>query len=106
MSEKPGDAPALNHSHWGTFEPVVVDGRVTEARPFARDPDPSPLLRSIPDALHHGSRVAHPAVRAGFLEHGPGGARDRRGADRYVSVTWERALDLVADELKRVIRGS
>ena len=46
MSEKiPGAAAALNHSHWGTFEPVVVDGRVTEARPFARDPDPSPLLR-------------------------------------------------------------
>ena len=105
MSEKiPGSAPALNHSHWGTFEPVVVDGRVTEARPFARDPDPSPLLHSIPDALHHASRVAQPAVRAGWLEHGPGGARDRRGADRYVAVTWERALDLVADELKRVIR--
>src|ERR1700722_9662178 len=105
MSEKPrGAAPALNHSHWGTFEPVVVDGRVTDALPFVRDPDPSPLLRSIPDALHHASRVAQPAVRAGWLEHGPGSARDGRGSDRYVQVTWERALDLVAAELKRVIR--
>src|SRR5260370_19504632 len=104
MSEKPGAAVALNHSHWGTFEPVVVDGRVADARPFARDPYPSPLLRSIPDALPHASRVAQPAVRAGWLEHGPGGARDRRGSDRYVSVTWERALDLIADEIKRVIR--
>jgi biotin/methionine sulfoxide reductase len=105
---KPGNTssstPALNHSHWGTFEPVVVDGRVTEARPLARDPDPSPLLRSIPDALHHASRVSQPAVRAGWLEQGPGGARDRRGSDRYVPVTWDRALDLIADELKRVIR--
>ncbi|MGC1529674.1 MAG: molybdopterin-dependent oxidoreductase, partial [Bradyrhizobium sp.] len=105
MSEKlTSSAPALNHSHWGTFEPVVVDGRVTGARPFARDPDPSPMLPSIADVLHHHSRIAQPAVRAGWLEHGPGGARDRRGADRYVSVSWERALDLVADELKRVIR--
>jgi biotin/methionine sulfoxide reductase len=96
--------PALNGSHWGAFEPVVVDGRVTEARPFARDPDPSQLLRSIPGALHHHSRIAQPCVRTGWLEHGPGGARDRRGADRYVPVTWERALDLIADEIKRVIR--
>jgi len=96
--------PVLNGSHWGTFEPVVTEGRVTETRPFAKDPDPSPLLRSIPDALHHASRVAQPAVRAGWLEHGPGGARDRRGADRYVPVSWERALDLIADEIRRVIR--
>jgi biotin/methionine sulfoxide reductase len=107
MSESiPLSPPALNDSHWGAFEPVVVDGRVTEARPFAKDPDPSPLLGSIPDALHHASRVAQPAVRTGWLENGPGGERERRGADRYVTVSWERALDLVADELRRVIRES
>ena len=77
---------------------------MTEARPFAKDPDPSPLLRSIPDAVYHHSRVAQPAVRTGWLEHGPGGARDRRGADRYVPVSWDRALDLIAGEIKRVIR--
>ena len=93
----PAPPRALNHSHWGTFEPVVIDGRLTEARPFARDPDPSHLLSSIPDALHHSSRVAQPAVRKGWLDNGPGGARDRRGADHYVPVTWDRALDLIAD---------
>jgi biotin/methionine sulfoxide reductase len=95
---------ALNHSHWGTFEPVVKEGQLAEARPFAKDPDPSPLLSSIPDAVHHASRIARPAVRAGYLDNGPGGARDRRGADRYVEVSWDSALDLVANELKRVIR--
>src|SRR5271156_3620749 len=102
--ETPDSAPALNGSHWGAFEPIVVDGRVTEARPFAGDPDPSQLLRSIPDALHHHSRVAQPSVRTGWLEHGPGGARDKRGADRYVPISWDRALDLIAGEIKRVIR--
>lgn len=96
--------PALNSSHWGAFEAVVVEGRLTEARGFAKDPDPSPILRSIPDALNHRSRVARPAVRAGWLENGPGGARERRGGDRYVEVTWERALDLIADQIRRVIR--
>jgi biotin/methionine sulfoxide reductase len=106
MSENiPLSPPALNSSHWGAFETVVVEGRVTEARPFAKDPDPSPLLASISDSLYHHSRIAQPAVRTGWLENGPGGARDRRGADRYVPVTWERALDLIADELSRVIRA-
>jgi biotin/methionine sulfoxide reductase len=99
----PRSPHALNGSHWGAFEPVVVDGHVTEARPFVKDPDPSQLLGSIPDALHHASRIARPAVREGWLEHGPGGARDRRGAERFVQVSWERALDLIEAEIRRVI---
>ncbi|MGB6553285.1 MAG: molybdopterin-dependent oxidoreductase [Candidatus Binataceae bacterium] len=104
MSQSPPlSPPDLNSSHWGAFEAVVVDGRVTETRGFSKDPDPSPMLRSIPDALHHRSRVARPAVRAGWLDNGPGGACERRGADRYIEVTWNRALDLIADEIRRVI---
>ncbi len=90
-------------SHWGAYNAVVEDGRLIEVLPFALDPDPSPMLRSIPDAVHHHSRVSAPAIRAGWLKHGPGAANDGRGGDRYVEVSWERALDLVATELKRVI---
>ena len=93
----------INSSHWGAFEAVVSDSRLSEARPFAKDADPSPLLKSIPDAIHHKSRVAEPAVRAGWLEEGPGSKTDRRGADRYIAVSWERALELVAREVKGTI---
>lgn len=94
----------LNSSHWGAFEPILVDGRVSEVRAFARDPDPSPMLRSIPDTLYDRSRVMQPAIRAGWLKGGPGRSSQLRGKDHYISVSWERALDLVADEIKRVIR--
>ena len=93
----------LNSSHWGVFEPVTAEGRIVAARPFAHDPHPSPILRSIPDAVHHRSRVAQPAVREGWLKHGPGKGNEGRGGDRFVSVSWDRALDLVEQELKRVI---
>lgn len=93
----------LNSSHWGVFDPLIVEGRIVEARPFPKDPDPSPILRSIPDAVHHPCRVAQPAVRERWLKHGPGKAREGRGGDRFVLVTWERALALVEHELKRVI---
>jgi len=90
-------------SHWGAFNAVVEDGRLVDVQPFAHDPDPPPMLHSIPDAVHHHSRVAKPAIREGWLKHGPGAANHGRGGDRFVEVSWERALDLVAGELKRVI---
>jgi biotin/methionine sulfoxide reductase len=47
-------------------------------------------------------RVAAPSVREGYLKHGPGKTSSDRGADRFVEVSWDRALDLVATELQRV----
>ncbi len=88
-------------SHWGAFEAELRDGRVVGARPFAKDPDPSPIIRSIPDALYDASRVAAPMVRKGWLEQRDR-ARARRGNDVFVPVSWDRALDLVAAELRRV----
>ena len=40
-------------------------------------------------------------VREGWLSNGPG-ASEGRGRERFVPVSWERALDLVAGELTRV----
>lgn len=93
----------LNGSHWGAFAPTVVEGRLAATQPFHRDPDPSSLLSSMPDAVHHACRVSQPAIREGWLKHGPGKANEGRGGDRFVSVTWEQTLDLVTYELQRVI---
>ena len=51
-----------------------------------------------PGALRHRARIAQPMVRRGWLERGPG-PDDRRGRDEFVSVSWEKALDLLGDEL-------
>jgi biotin/methionine sulfoxide reductase len=93
----------LHSSHWGAFAPTVVNGRLTSVEPFAHDLSPSPILQSIPDAVYHSCRVQQPAVREGWLRHGPGKGNAGRGGDRFISVSWERALDLVATELQRVI---
>jgi biotin/methionine sulfoxide reductase len=93
----------LSSAHWGIFRPVVEDGRLISAEPFPADPDPSPLLRSMPSSVHHRSRVTRPAVRESWASAGPGARPDRRGADRFVEVSWEEATALVAEELHRVI---
>ena len=56
------------------------------------------MLAAIPGMVHGPARVNRPMVREGWLKH-----RDRnRGADRFVEVGWDEALDLVAGELQRV----
>jgi biotin/methionine sulfoxide reductase len=79
----------MNSSHWRVFTPIVTEGRVVDGRSFALDPNLSRIIRSIPDAVHYHYRVMQPAVREEWLKHGPGGASEGRGGDRFMSVIWE-----------------
>ncbi len=93
---------SMHSSHWGAFRAVVEDGRVVGVEPFEKDPHPSPLIQSIPDALYSDTRVAQPMVRASWLEHGPGAKTEMRGNEPFIPVSWDKALDLVTAELQRV----
>jgi biotin/methionine sulfoxide reductase len=96
------NAPLLTSTHWGVYEVEVEDGRVARLKPFAHDPQPSPIGNSIPAALTSPTRVLRPAVRKSYLEGGPGTATHKRGAEPFVQVSWERAVDLVGREVDRV----
>src|SRR3954451_21779373 len=95
----------LPHSaHWGAFSVSVGEserGREIAIAPHPRDPAPSALLANIPASVSHRARIARPAIRRGWLERGPGPDR-RRGADEFVAVPWDEALDRLAAELRRV----
>ncbi|MUL43901.1 molybdopterin-dependent oxidoreductase [Streptomonospora sp. PA3] len=88
-------------SHWGAYDVLVSGGRVVGVR--ADDPDAAPLSGNVPDAQHHATRVAAPAVRRRWLENGPG-SDSLRGApgDEYVELDWDTVLDLLAAEFDRV----
>ena len=92
-----------HHSHFGAFTAIVENGRVVGAEPFALDPDPSPLIDAIPEAVYSPTRIATPMVREGWLAGG-GGNGAGRGLEPFVPVSWDKALDLVAAELTRVRR--
>lgn len=96
------NAPLLTSTHWGVYEVELERGRVVGLHPFAHDPDPSPIGGQIPATLDSPTRVLRPAVRRSFLEHGPGARTEGRGAEPFVEVSWTEALELVADELRRV----
>ncbi len=96
------NAPLLTSTHWGVYEVEVEGGRVARLKPFEHDPDPSPIGNSIPGALYSPTRVLKPSIRKSYLEGGPGTANERRGADPFVEVTWNEAMDIVAAEIERV----
>lgn len=95
-------------THWGTYDLTVVDGRLVGVDPIAEDPDPSPIGQGLLDLADHSLRVRRPAVRRGFLDEVASGRRSRRdagrrrGAEPFVELPWDEAVDLVAAELQRV----
>lgn len=89
-----------HNSHWGAFFAKWENSKLS-VRPHPVDPDPNRLIENLPSAINHRARVRQPMVRKGWLKSGPGPSSGR-GNDQFVSLPWEEALDLLADELKRV----
>lgn len=94
----------LTSSHWGVYEFVVNEGRLSALQPFSEDSDPSRIGHSIIDLLDDKTRISAPVVRKSWLDNGPGTSTHKRGSDRFVQVAWEDAEKLVATELGRVIK--
>jgi biotin/methionine sulfoxide reductase len=99
MDRSPSTTPST--SHWGAYRVRTDAAGGIAVLPHPADPAPSPLLGNVASALRHRTRVHRPAIRRGWLEHGPG-PTDRRGRDQFVEVEWDEALDRLADELVRV----
>lgn len=89
-------------AHWGAYTAVVEDGRLIRCEPFAGDPDPSPMLDSIAPMAYSDKRIRKPSVRRSWLQKREGSDRTLRGREDFVEVDWELALDLVAEENRRV----
>lgn len=89
-------------SHWGIYEVERNAGGAARVLPFSLDPDPSPIgLHQLDPALYE-ARVRRPAIRRSWLEGGPGTRPDLRGAEPFVEMPWDEALDLAAAEIDRV----
>lgn len=97
-----GREGVLSGCHWGVFYGMIEDGRAVEFRPWGDDPHPSPQLPGVMDSLYSESRIRYPMVRRAWLEQGPGADPDGRGSGDFVRVSWEQAIELVANEITRV----
>ena len=82
-------------AHWGAYE---IKG--DQLHPFKDDPEPSRIGKGwVSAARDTNSRILRPAVRKGWLEGDKG---DKRCDDVYVEISWEKAAEMVAGEVRRV----
>ncbi|MCW9697840.1 trimethylamine-N-oxide reductase TorA [Avibacterium sp. 20-129] len=87
-------------AHWGPLGVVLEDGKVVKSGPAIPSPLVNELQTVVADQLYSETRVKYPMVRKGYLE----GNKDTtlRGRDEWVRISWDKAFELVANEMKRV----
>ncbi|MEO0485810.1 MAG: molybdopterin-dependent oxidoreductase [Pseudomonadota bacterium] len=88
----------LTSSHWGIARAQSTGGTLSAVSAHPMDPAPAALLENMVGTANSPARVTHPALRRGWLEGG-----GTRGRDSYVTVPWDRALDLIASSLRQTI---
>ena len=89
-------------THWGSYLLEIVGDKVEAVHNYKDETHPSPIGQSLINALDPAVRIDRPMVRAGYLEKGIESKREGRGSEPFVAVEWDDALDLVAEELRRV----
>jgi biotin/methionine sulfoxide reductase len=86
-------------SHWGTFR-VETDNEQISLHALEQDAEPAQIAKGWVSAMQNPkARIARPAFRKGWLS---GRDTDRSGDAEFVQLPWDEALDIVAQELKRV----
>lgn len=84
-------------AHWGAYQFAPGDADLS---PLDGDPAPSRVGKGwVSAAKNPKCRVLAPVVRKGWLAGDKGAARCD---DSFIEVSWDKALDLVAEELSRV----
>ena len=102
MRVKKGPTLTPTGAHWGTYYAEVEDGQLKGLHDYERDPSPAAIGPGIVDAIDDPVRVRRPMVRKSFLEKGIASDPTGRGAEPFVAVSWQKALDLVAQQIDRV----
>ena len=95
------EGSCITACHWGIVRPQVRGGKMVALHPFEYDYAPSQNINGLCNLPYSASRIHYPMVRESYLKDGPA-SREKRGTDRWVRVSWDQALDLVANELKRI----
>lgn len=97
--DKP-DNTITTAAHWGALNVTVENGRVTKSEGSLAKNHQNELQDVVADQIYSPVRVKYPMVRKGYLEGNPD--TTLRGCDEWVRISWDKAFDLVANDIQRV----
>ena len=87
-------------SHFGAFYAHVRDDKIVDiTSQLDSDANPTVIVKGLADRNSSNSRIKYPMVRKSYLEGK--GRGDLRGKEEFVRVSWDKALDLAADAIKK-----
>ncbi len=95
---------SFNFTWHGPVHTTTVNDKLVTATGYDPAFHANAIAPGMPEYVYSPSRVKYPMVRKSHLEHGPGVNREARGQEDFVRVSWEKATDLIAKEIKRVIK--
>lgn len=98
-----GEVDAISTCHFGVFRTKSKDGRLIAATPYEGTLHSNKVIPSMPDYAYSPARIKYPMVRKSYLSGGPGAKKEARGSEGFVRVSWDKATELIAAEMKRVI---
>ncbi|WP_415238734.1 molybdopterin-dependent oxidoreductase [Seleniivibrio woodruffii] len=94
-----GDKVITHATHMGPLKAYIRNGKVVRIEAMGMDVAPVDLLYAMKDYVYAPNRVKYPCVRKSYLDRSD--KRHLRGAEEFVRVDWNTALDLVAESLIR-----
>lgn len=96
------EGEVMNASHWGVYKACVKGGKIERLVPIAEDKAPSLQLQALAQQPYNPARIRYPMVRESYLKKGWKAGGKKRGAEPFVRVSWDKALEIIASELVRV----
>jgi trimethylamine-N-oxide reductase (cytochrome c) len=84
-------------THLGPVKAHVKDGKIIRIEAMGMDMEPLDIIHALKEAVYASNRIKYPCVRKSFLDGSD--KRHLRGAEEFVRVSWDEALDLVAESL-------
>ncbi|MBX3596887.1 MAG: molybdopterin-dependent oxidoreductase [Rhizobiaceae bacterium] len=91
-----------NCCHWGAYTLIMRGQEIVSIEPAEGDENPSPILQSVRQWADPSLRVLQPMVREGWLKKREQADGSQRGLEKFVPVSWDMAIDLVASEIQRI----
>lgn len=99
------DKSLISASHFGAYHPVIRSEKAEGFETFKGDVKPTSLMNGVIHRVYAQDRIKNPSVRKSVLEKGFAKApKNLRGKEEFVEISWEKAYELVANELKRVYK--
>lgn len=91
----------ITAAHWGILKLTIKDGKITKSEPWEKVTNMDNPLQHYTADMVYKSRVKYPYVRKSYLENPDNPKPELRGKDEFVRVSYDRAIKLIAKELKK-----